>query len=197
MSDISRRDVLRRLALALTAAGTLDRLSAQEVHHLAAQGQNKGGPYSPRAFTDPEFRTLERLTDLIVPVENGAPGAVAAGCAAWIDTISSENEELTRIYKDGFTWLDAAMKSRGAADFVSAAPAQQIALLDLIAYRRNQTPELAPGIQFFSWVRRMTVDAFYTSEIGIRDIDYRGNSPMGSYPSPVEAIAYATKRVNI
>ena len=197
MSDISRRDVLRRLALALTAAGTLDRASAQEVHHLAAQGQSSKGPYTPRIFTDHEFRTLERLTDFIIPVENGAPGALAAGCAAWIDTISSENEELTTIYKDGFKWLDEAMKARGAVDFVSATPSEQTALVDLIAYRRNQTAEVAPGIQFFSWVRRMTVDAFYTSEIGIRDIDYRGNSPMASYPSPVEAIAYAVKRIEI
>ena len=41
----------------------------------------------------------------------------------------------------------------------------------------------------------MTVDAFYTSPIGIKDIDYRGNSPMGSYPEPTEAIAYVLKRV--
>ena len=40
----------------------------------------------------------------------------------------------------------------------------------------------------------MTVDAFYTSEIGIKDIDYRGNSPMASYPEPTEAIAYPLKR---
>jgi len=40
----------------------------------------------------------------------------------------------------------------------------------------------------------MTVDAFYTSEVGIKDIDYRGNSPMGLYPAPTEAIAYALKR---
>ena len=192
MSDISRRDALRRLALALTAAGTLDRVSAQEVHQLAAQGP--AGGYVPRAFTDREFRTLQRLSDLIIPVENGAPGAVAAGCAEWIDTISSENDDLTTIYREGFSWLDGAMKTRGADDFLSAAPSKQTALLDAIAYRRNETPELAPGIRFFTWVRRMTVDAFYTSEIGIRDIDYRGNSPMGAYPSPAEAISYALKR---
>ena len=68
------------------------------------------------------------------------------------------------------------MAARGAKDFVSATPGRQTALLDLIAYRRNQTPELAPGIEFFTWARRMTVDAFYTSEIGIKDIDYRGNT---------------------
>jgi hypothetical protein len=195
MSDISRRDVLRRLALALTAAGTLDRVSAQEVHHLAleAQAATGGGPYTPKTFSAHEYRTLERLTDLIIPVENGKPGALAAGAAAWIDLISSENEQLKGIYRNGFTWLDRAMKP-DAADFVSATPAQQTTLLDAVAYRRNASPELTPGIDFFTWVRRMTVDAFYTSEIGIKDIDYRGNSPQASYPAPTEAIAYALKK---
>jgi hypothetical protein len=195
MSEISRRDALRRLGLALMTAGALDRLSAEEVHHFAGTAQVGSGPYTPKALTPPEFATLERLTDLIIPVENGAPGAVAAGCAAWIDTISSENPQLTKIYKDGTAWLDTAMKSRGAASFAAATAAQQTALLDQIAYRRNQSPELTPGIEFFVWARRMTVDAFYTSPIGIKDIDYRGNSPMGSYPEPTEQIAYVLKRV--
>jgi hypothetical protein len=195
---ISRRDALRRLALVLTATGALDRVGAEEVHAYAAEAQSSnGGTYSPKAFTDHQYRTLERLTDHIIPVENGAPGAVAAGAAAWIDMISSENDQLKTIYGNGFTWLDAAMTSRGAADFVSATPEKQTALLDVIAYRRNQSPELAPGIEFFSWVRRMTVDAFYTSAIGLKDVDYRGNSPMASYPSPTEAIAYALKRAGL
>jgi hypothetical protein len=194
-SDLTRRDALRRLGLALMAAGTVDRLSAEEVHHIAGSGQATTGPYTPKTLTASEFATLERLTDLIIPIENGAPGALAAGCAAWIDTISSENAQLTKIYKDGLGWLDTAMKSRGAASFVAATPEQQTALLDQIAFRRNQTPELTPGIEFFTWARRMTVDAFYTSPIGIKDIDYRGNSPMGSYPEPTEQIAYVLKRL--
>ena len=198
MSDISRRDALRRLGLVLAAAGVIDRAGAEEVHAFTAQAQaSGGGAYAPQAFTEHQYRTLERLTDLIVPVENGAPGAVVAGAAAWIDMISSENDQLKSIYRNGFTWLDAAMKSRGAADFVSATPEQQTALLDLIAYRRNQSPDLAPGILFFSWVRRMTVDAFYTSAIGINDVGYRGNSPMAEYPSPAESLAYALKRAGL
>ena len=86
------------------------------------------------------------------------------------------------------------MKTRGAASFVEATPEQQAALLDQIAYRRNQSPELNPGIEFFTWARRMTVDAFYTSPVGIKDIDYQGNTHLTSYPAPTEAIAYALKR---
>jgi hypothetical protein len=198
MSEISRRDALRRLALTFTATGLIDRVAAEEVHHMASQAAAAaGGAYTPKTFTAPQYRTLERLTDLIIPVENGAPGALASGAAAWIDMISSENDELKASYAKGFAWLDGAMvamKGRGAADFVSASPAQQTELLDLIAYRRNASPELSPGIEFFTLVRRMTVDAFYTSEVGIKDIDYRGNSAMASYPAPTESIAYALKR---
>jgi gluconate 2-dehydrogenase subunit 3-like protein len=195
MSEITRRDALRRLGLTLMATGALDRVSAQEVHHLALAAQaSNGGAYRPKALNEHEYRTLVRLTDFIVPEENGKPGAVAAGAAAWIDMLASENAQLKGIYTKGLAWVDEAMKARGAADFVSATPAQQTALLDLIAYRRNQSPELDPGIQFFTMARRMTVDAFYTSEIGIADIDYRGNRPQASYPEPTEAIAYALKR---
>jgi hypothetical protein len=173
----------------------LDRVSAQEVHHLALTAQaSNGGSYAPKALTAHEYQTLVRLTDFIIPVENGKPGAVAAGAAAWIDMLASENAQLKSIYTKGLAWMDEAMKKHGAKDFVSATTDQQTALLDLIAYRRNESPELGPGIQFFTMARRMTVDAFYTSEIGIADIDYRGNRPQASYPEPTEAIAYALKR---
>jgi len=195
MSEITRRDVLRRLGLVLVTTGFVDRVSAQEVHQMASQAQAAtGGTYTPVSLTAHEYRTLERLTDLIIPVENGAPGAVASGAAAWIDTLTSANDQLKTTYTTGLAWLDTAMKERGAEDFLSASADAQAALLDQIAYRRNTTPELTPGIQFFTWARRMTVDAFYTSEIGIRDIDYRGNTALVSYPAPTEAIAYALKR---
>ena len=193
MSEISRRDVLRRIGLALMATGTLDRVSAQEVHHIALAAQT-GGAYTPKALSDHEYRTLDKISDFIIPVENGKPGAVAAGAGAWIDMLASENPQLKDIYTKGIAWLDAAAQKRGATDFLSAPRADQTALLDQIAYRRNSSPELDPGIQFFTWARRMTVDAFYTSEIGIADIDYQGNRPQMAYPEPAEAIAYALKR---
>jgi hypothetical protein len=176
------------------ATGVLDRVSAQEVHHLAIAQAGIGGSYAPKALSDHEYKTLVRLTDVIIPVENGKPGAVAAGAAAWIDMLATENSQLKDIYTKGLGWIDAEMKRRGSSDFVGATPEQQTALLDVIAYRRNSTPALDPGIEFFVWVRRMTVDAFYTSEIGIADIDYRGNRPQAAYVEPTEAIAYALRR---
>jgi hypothetical protein len=187
--------VLRRLGATLIATGVLDRVSAREVHDLTKMQTSAGtGAYTPRALSDHEYKTLVRLTDLIIPEENGKPGAVAAGAAAWIDMLATENTQIKDIYTKGISWMDAALKKQGATDFVTATPEQQIALVDQIAYRRNSSPDLDPGIQFFTWARRMTVDAFYTSEIGIADIDYRGNHPQASYQEPTEAIAFALKK---
>jgi len=194
MSELTRRDVLRRLALAIAAAGTVDRVMGQEVHQMASMATS-GGIYTPKALSAHEYQTLERLTDLIIPVDKGAPGAVAAGAAAWIDLLASENAELKKIYVDGLVWLDRAMGQRGAKDFVSAPQAEQTALLDLIAFRRNQSTELGPGIQFFAMARRMTVDAFYTSEIGIRDLDYQGNRPAAVFRVPQAAIDHALRKM--
>ena len=95
MSDLSRREVLRRLALTIVAAGAVDRVSAQEVHQMASMtSAATGGTYAPTALSTHEYQTLERLTDFIIPVENGAPGAVAAGVAAFIDMLAGVNGRL-------------------------------------------------------------------------------------------------------
>ena len=78
--------------------------------------------------------------------------------------------------------------------FAAATPEQQTAMLDLIAYRKNDSPELGPGIRFFTWARNMVVDAFYTSKVGMDDLGFMGNGAMSEFSVPVAAIEYAVKR---
>ena len=85
------------------------------------------------------------------------------------------------------------MKRRGAADFVSASAAQKTELLDLIAYQRNRSTELTPGIEFFILTRRMTADGFYTSPTGMRDV-YLGNSPQATFTVPTASMEHVLTR---
>lgn len=195
MFERSRRELLRDLGLAVISAASIDSAVAQHVHQMAADDStSSGGVYKPKLFTVHEYATLERLTDLILPPEGNVPGARAAGAAAWIDMLASVNDQLAEIYTGGLARLDDSMRRRCGEGFISATPAQQIAYLDLIAYRKNKSDEIAADIVFFDWARRMTVDAFYTSNIGIKALDYRGNTPMTKYVVPVEAIDYALKK---
>ena len=122
------------------------------------------------------------------------PGSLDAGAPEFIDYLSSQNKDMGDIYTGGIAWLDTEMKRRYGAAFVDAKPADQTALLDLIAYRRNSTPEFAPGIHFFAWMRNMVVDAYYTSPVGVKDLGYMGNQAVSEFSVPAEALAYALKR---
>ena len=89
--------------------------------------------------------------------------------------------------------LDTTMKARHGSDFASATPEGQTGLLDQIAYQKNRSPELDPGIDFFILARRMTVDGFYTSATGMRDL-YPGNVALAEYKVPQEAYDYVLSR---
>ena len=193
MSELTRRDVLQRLALAIAAAGAIDTLDAHEAHVAAQQATvAAGGKYAPKALSAHEFATLERLTDLIIPADD-KPGALQAEVAPWIDMLLNVNADLKTKYTTGLAWLDAAVAADGAKDFVSATPAQQAALLDVIAYKKNRTPENAAGIDFFVLARRMTCDGFYTSPVGMRDV-YMGNTPQAAFVVPQAAIDHVLSR---
>jgi gluconate 2-dehydrogenase gamma chain len=193
MSELTRRDLLQKIALSI-AAGPLSLEAAQHVHGLAAQEKAAHGVYKPKGLNAHEYKTLAVLADYIVPAEGGSGSATDAGAPEWIDLMASENPELLAIYTGGIAWLDHAMQLRNAPNFVDATAAQQTAMLDLIAYRKNESPELGPGIKFFDWARKMVVDAYYTSPIGIKDIGYMGNTALAKFEVPQQAIDYALKR---
>jgi gluconate 2-dehydrogenase gamma chain len=193
MSELSRRDLLKSIALSVTLGG-LSPAAAQHVHSMAADEKTSTGVYKAKALNSHEYQTLEKLADLIIPPDEKSPGAVASGACEFIDLLASQNPRLLGIYTGGIAWVDQAMKRRYSADFVGAKPNQQTALLDLIAYRKNESPELGPGIEFFEWARRMVVDAYYTSSIGIKAIGYMGNTAVAKFEVPQEAIDYAVKR---
>jgi len=186
--SVSRRDVLARIAAA-AMAGPLGLEAAQHVHDAAAAAATTaGGIYTPKALTKHEFDTLKTLCEIVVP------GASKGGAAEFIDLLSSQNPELAMIYTGGVAWLDEEMRRQYHAEFLTASADQKTAMLDQIAYRKNRTTELAPGIIFFDWVRRMTVDAYYTSAAGIKEVGYIGNRARKEFSVPQEAIDYAVKR---
>jgi gluconate 2-dehydrogenase gamma chain len=222
-SITTRRDALRQIALALTAAGSVMELNAQEAEHVhsAVSAETKNGKYKPKVFNEHEWATVTRLSELIVPADTRSGSAVDAGAPQFIDLLCSQNPELTAIFTGGISWFDADMRRRAGKEFVAAASAEQTAMLDAIVAAertvREQSAEemlfarapqyksfsgytvkpgtaLAPGVRFFDWARKLIVDAYYTSAIGIKDVNYIGNQALSKYEVPQEAIDYAFSR---
>ena len=197
-TGVTRRQVLRQLALAVTGAGAgvFNVDAARVVHALAGEAGAQAGGYAPAALSAHQFRTVTRLAELIVPADEGGGSAVEAGAPEFIDLLCSQNPDLLRIYADGLAWLDAATRRTRDRTFVDASAAQQTALLDgLVAAERGESssPDLREGLGFFNWVRRMTVDAYYTSPIGIADVGFQGNRVLGAYSTPREAVEFIAR----
>jgi hypothetical protein len=219
--DFSRRAAIRNLALGLVSAGVLDLEAAQHVHNAANQEKSANGSYKPKFFTPHQYKTVRRLAELIVPADETSPSAVEAGAPEFIDLLCSQSTKLGDIYNGGLGWLDAEMRRRYNSAFADAQPASQTAFLDsLVAaeqaeqkrlgetvhyergdhyrefsgYATQRPSELNPGVMFFDWVRKMTVDAFYTSQTGVKDLDFRGNRAISKYEVPVESLQYALSR---
>lgn len=140
------------------------------------------------------FKPFRKLADFIIPADEHSKGASDAGAAEFIDFLSSHNDDLAAIFNGGFGWLDDYMSKKYASDFLNARREQQTAVLDLLAYVKNATPETDPGRTFWIWTRNLVVDAYYTSPVGVQDIGYMGNTAVSHFSVPQEAVEYVMKR---
>jgi gluconate 2-dehydrogenase gamma chain len=186
---ISRRDVLRNLAVGAAGGSVLQVIPAEAAalaHKIILQEKagSAGRMYKPKFFPAHQYQTLLFLCDAIIPKDEVSGGAVEAGAPEFIDLLTSENEKYQLILGGGLMWLDNFCADRYTHTFLECAPEQQKEVLGLVAYRKNALtdPALSQGIAFFAKLRDMTCDGFYTSKIGIEDLKYIGNTVLASFP---------------
>lgn len=186
---ISRRDILRTLAIGAAGGSVLNviPLEAAELAHQMvkkAKAAEPAGKYAPKYFTAKQYETIVSLCDTIIPKDEKSGGAVEAGAPEFIDLLTSENEEFQLALGGGLMWLDHHCLDQYGNAFMECTPEQRKETLDLIAYRKNakKNPELSQGVAFFAFLRSMTCDGFYTSKIGIADLDYIGNVTRSEWP---------------
>lgn len=188
-NPISRRDVLRTLALGAAGGSVLQIIplqAAEHVHRMVAHEKKSksGGPYKPKFFPQHQYQTLTVLCGMIIPSDKHSGGAVEAGAPEFIDLLTSENKEYQLALGGGLMWLDGICIDRYGRTFLDCASYARTQVLDQIAYRKNvaTNPGISQGVEFFAFLRRLTSDAFYTSEIGIKDLQYIGNTSLVSFP---------------
>jgi hypothetical protein len=186
---ISRRDILRTLAVGAVGGSVLQVIPAEAaayVHQMVRQEKaaSAAGKYSPKYFSAHQYETLTKLCDAIIPKDEHSGGAVEAGAPEFIDLLTSENEKYALRLGGGLFWLDGFCTDRFGNVFLECTSEQKTEVLDLIAYRENarQDHTLSQGVAFFALLRSLTCDGFYTSKIGIADLEYIGNTSVREFP---------------
>ena len=158
-----RREVLEMLAKAAVASQFpgFSRWAFAQQHNSIESKAQPATHYTPTYFSPSEYRTIEILTDLIIP-EDGTPGAKQAGVSEFIDFMAAHGEhEIQQPMRDGV---------RSLADFNGLSSQQQVDLLSKLAAR----PTNDSGNKFFRLIRRYTVMGYYTSRVGLKALDYPG-----------------------
>jgi hypothetical protein len=186
--SISRRDILRSLTMGAVASSVLRVIpaeAAEYAHHMVAaeKAAAPAGAYTPKFFSARDYKTLQTLCHTIIPADSDSGGAMEAGAPEFIDLLTSENPKFQLKLGGGLMWLDAACTDRYEKTYLECTPAQQKEILDLIAYRKNAEtdPGLSQGVEFFAFLREMTADGFFTSQIGIKYLGYVGNTYLLSF----------------
>jgi len=188
-NPITRRDVLKTLALGAAGSSVLQIVplqAAQHVHQMIAQerAHSPARTYRAKFFSAHQYQTLSSLCDAIIPADEHSGGAVKAGAPEFIDLLTSENKDYQLSLGGGVMWLDGFCADRFGTTYLACSPAQKKEVLDLIAYRKSADKDaaLSQGVEFFAFLRRLTSDGFYTSEIGIKDLQYIGNTFLTEFP---------------
>jgi hypothetical protein len=165
----------RRNALKILALGVITpRMNALgSATHCAVPEDAAWTPadYQLQFFSPEENKLLDQLTEMIIPADAHSPGASAAKVSLFADLMVATSDETTKA-----KWRNGLRLFQGAAAKSSVADA----LAQAAAHEDRPTTELE---LFFSDLKLMTIDGYYTSEIGIhKDLEYIGNTYLASFP---------------
>jgi hypothetical protein len=137
----------------------------------AANGGSRFENYSFAFFSPEEAELAGRLMEIIIPADENSPGAKQARTAAFADLMLSTGP------------VNARKRWRAGLDlFRLEAERTSLEAAVAKAASEEENPRTDLG-RFFVALKRMTVDGYYTSAVGIhQDLKYQGNGHLTSSP---------------
>jgi len=175
--SVDRRAAIRMLAGVSTALA-ITPVEAMALREIARNGAQAGGP---RFFTAPEYRAVRLLADMILPADARSGSATDAGVPEFIDFMMIDRPEGRLPMRGGLAWLDLEATERCGRIWVDCAVAEREQLLDDLAWPGRAPEAMSHGAAFFNAFRDLTATGFWTSKVGIEDLEYRGNRYRNSW----------------
>jgi len=179
--ETNRRTMLQLLAAAPAAvAFTWTDAEAQQAHTQAqaaqTAAQKTGTPHKPKFFNAHEWTTIAMLANIIIPKDDRSGSATDAGVPEFMDFMMVDQPGRQTAMRGGLAWLDRECVSRHDKTFVNCTDAERTKVLDDISWPSKTVPGLSHGVAFFNMFRDLTASGFWTSKMGIKDLQYIGNT---------------------
>jgi gluconate 2-dehydrogenase gamma chain len=187
---MDRRKYIKSLVVGTAGAGLLLQQSCKEenkqtetkqpeftIDRTKEELEHERKLLSEQFFDAHEMKTISILADIIIPKDERSGSATEAKVPEFIEFIVKDMPRHQVPMRGGLKWLDLQCMRRYDADFASCNHDQQIEIVDEIAYPEKAKPAMAQGVAFFNLMRDLTATGFFTSQMGIKDLDYQGNKP--------------------
>ena len=161
---IERRRLLQ-LASAAILTTSLPPLEAQTCTNANHGTSSQKTPYAAQFFTPDELALLDRTMEAILPADEHSPGAHEAQLPLFADLIVANSpDEVKQDWRSGLRLLAAELEASDLATWLASAAA-------------NERDPRTVLDNFFVKLKQMTVEGYYTSQIGIhQELNYQGNT---------------------
>lgn len=175
MSEMNRRQMLTAMA-AMSATLGIPVSVLEAATERLAKHEARSTPFEPRFFTPAELVAATLLGDMIIPKDARSGSASDAKVPEYMDFICAEFASTGDWMRKGLTWLDGESKKRWNGAFPAGSDAQRGGLLDAIAWPARAESSMQEGVTFFNRFRDLTASGFWSSQVGVRDLGYQGNT---------------------
>lgn len=188
--SIPRREAVRILgAASLAVAFDWTPADVAQAALRVRRSAATGTAAQPAFFTPHEWETVRILVDLVIPRDERSGSATDAGVPEFMDFMLQERESMQAPMRGGLAWLDTECRRRIEKTFVACTEAERRAVLDDIAWPARARPELSHGVAFFNSFRDLTASGFWSSKMGVEDLQYMGNRFVAEWTGcPPEAL---------
>ena len=133
-------------------------------------------------FSDTELLTIEKIANIILPPNNY--GSIKdAGVVELFEIIAKDfstpahNEYGEKVLRRGLIVFDELCNDRFNKDLLDCSEVEIKSIFDDIAFSDNKDNDIQEAIRLFAVYRGMVLTGYFTSEIGIKDLGYKGNTP--------------------
>lgn len=128
-------------------------------------------------LTPPRTRVMAALAEVIIP-ETDTPGASQAGVTEFVAALVDGwlDDDDRDLFLAGLDTVDPAARERFGADFADCTAEQQsrcVGDLDAEVTRLREDPDASASSHFFHHVKRFTITAYFTSEVGLAALGHR------------------------
>ena len=134
--------------------------------------------FAEKFFTNQELFTLDKICNLILP-PNEFGSIRDAEVVQLIEFMAKDIPTYKEPLRNGLIWIDNESKKRFNNLFVDCEITQQENIFDEIAYYdpNKSISDYSEPVQWFNLVRNLTMTGYFTSEVGINELGYKGNIP--------------------